>query len=105
MNIYDPIDSYLETNLEKSIAELSRLCAQPSISAQNLGLSECAHLVAEMLQERGFNFQIMISLDGFKELIHQVLFWLVQKLKLYLFDIFFFYQLDNWILLKILSIF
>jgi acetylornithine deacetylase/succinyl-diaminopimelate desuccinylase-like protein len=59
MNIYDPIDSYLETNLEKSIAELSRLCAQPSISAQNLGLSECAQLVAEMLQERGFNFQIM----------------------------------------------
>ena len=37
---YTLIDSTLESYLEASIAELSKLCAQPSISAQNLGLAE-----------------------------------------------------------------
>jgi acetylornithine deacetylase/succinyl-diaminopimelate desuccinylase-like protein len=59
MSEYAAIDSYLEHNLEKSIAELSRLVAQPSVGAQNLGLKECAALVAEMLRARGFEVQIM----------------------------------------------
>jgi acetylornithine deacetylase/succinyl-diaminopimelate desuccinylase-like protein len=57
------IDAYLEQNLESSIAELARLCAQPSVSAQNLGLQECASLVAAMLHDRGFTPQIMAT-DG-----------------------------------------
>ncbi|MGB8983091.1 MAG: M20/M25/M40 family metallo-hydrolase [Anaerolineales bacterium] len=59
MSEYSKIDSYLENNLDKSIAELSRLVAQPSVGAQNLGLRECAALVGEMLQARGFDVQIM----------------------------------------------
>jgi acetylornithine deacetylase/succinyl-diaminopimelate desuccinylase-like protein len=59
MSEYTKIDSYLEKNLEKSIAELSRLVAQPSVGAQNLGLRECAALVGEMLKARGFEVQIM----------------------------------------------
>ena len=42
MSEYTKIDSYLENNLDKSLAELSRLVAQPSVGAQNLGLKECA---------------------------------------------------------------
>src|SRR5215510_15438637 len=56
---YNKIDSYLERNMDKSIAELSRLVAQPSISAQGIGLKECAALVAEMLRARGFSAEIM----------------------------------------------
>ena len=56
---YDMIDSYLEKNLDRSIAELSRLVAQPSVGAQNLGMKECAALVGEMLKARGFDVRIM----------------------------------------------
>jgi acetylornithine deacetylase/succinyl-diaminopimelate desuccinylase-like protein len=56
---YKKIDAYLERNLDKSIAELSRLVAQPSVGAQNLGLKECAALVGEMLKQRGFKVEIV----------------------------------------------
>src|SRR5512133_1740171 len=59
MSEYSKLDSYLEQNLDKSLDELSRLVAQPSVGAQNLGLRECAALVAEMLKARGFNVRIM----------------------------------------------
>jgi len=58
---YQPINDYLETHIDESIAELSRLCAQPSVAAQNWGLSECAGMVAEMLQKRGFAVEILPS--------------------------------------------
>ena len=59
MNAYSTIDAYLEKNMDKSIAELSTLVAQPSISAQGVGLKECAALVADMLRARGFAAEVM----------------------------------------------
>ncbi len=59
MTNYKKVDAYLESNLNKSIAELSKLVAQPSVGAQNLGMKECAALVAEMLKTRGFKVEIM----------------------------------------------
>ncbi len=53
------IDQYIESHLDESIAELSRLCAQPSVAAQNLGIQACAERVAEALRRRGFAVQIM----------------------------------------------
>lgn len=53
------IDEYLEGHMDQSIAELSRLCTQPSISAQNIGLEECAGQVAEMLRQRGFRVEVL----------------------------------------------
>lgn len=53
------IDQYLEAHMDDSIQELSRFCAQPSVAAQNLGLRECAQIVVEMLQKRGFATQIL----------------------------------------------
>src|SRR5215208_8416698 len=58
MSDYTKLDLYLEKNLDASLAELSRLVAQPSVGAQNLGLKECAELVGEMLKARGFEVQI-----------------------------------------------
>ena len=63
MSDFNQIDSYLEKNLDKSIAELSKLVAQPSISAQGIGLKECANLVADMLSARGFTAEVMDT-DG-----------------------------------------
>jgi acetylornithine deacetylase/succinyl-diaminopimelate desuccinylase-like protein len=56
---YEKIDTYLDKYLDKSIAELSKLVAQPSVGAQNLGMKECAALVGEMLGARGFQVEIM----------------------------------------------
>ncbi len=58
MTDYREIDDYLSEHFDESIAELSRLAAQPSVAAQNWGLEECAHLVAEMLEQRGFSTEI-----------------------------------------------
>ncbi len=58
MSDYKPIDEYLEKHIDDSIKELSRLAAQPSVGAQNLGMRECANLVAEMLKARGFSVEI-----------------------------------------------
>lgn len=55
------IDAYLEKHLDDSIAELSHLVSQPSVSAQNWGLKECAAIVAEMLQKRGFTTEIVAT--------------------------------------------
>jgi acetylornithine deacetylase/succinyl-diaminopimelate desuccinylase-like protein len=61
MEDYTQIKDYLNTNLDRSLAELSQLCAQPSIAAQNLGMQECAELVAEKLRQRDFEVDIMAT--------------------------------------------
>lgn len=56
---YTPYNQYIVEKLDQSIAELSKLCAQPSVGAQNWGLHECAALTAGLLEQRGFNVQIL----------------------------------------------
>ena len=63
MTDYQRYDNYLEKNLDTSIQELSKLVAQPSVGAQNWGLKECAALVGQMLEKRGFTIQILDT-DG-----------------------------------------
>jgi len=53
------IDTYIEDQLDRSIEELSDLCAQPSVAAQNLGIEACAAMVAKSLEKRGFDVQVM----------------------------------------------
>ncbi len=57
MNL-ERIDNYIETHFDKSVEELSQLCAQPSVAAQNLGIGACAELVANALRARGFEVKI-----------------------------------------------
>ncbi len=61
MSHYSSIDEYLKQNLDQSIAELSRLVAQPSVAAQNWGIPECAELVAGMLRKRDFNVEVIAT--------------------------------------------
>ncbi len=53
------VDQWIVRNLDAELEELSKLCSQPSIAAQGIGMSECAELVASMLQTRGFVAEIL----------------------------------------------
>lgn len=53
------VDTAIQERIDQNLEELSRLCAQPSIAAQGLGMEPCAELVKEMLAARGFNVQIL----------------------------------------------
>ncbi len=57
------IDQHIDDNLAYWIEQLGRLCAQPSVSAQGLGIEECAELVKTMLEEQGFSAKVMAT-DG-----------------------------------------
>jgi acetylornithine deacetylase/succinyl-diaminopimelate desuccinylase-like protein len=59
MTDYQTYDTYLEQNLEISIRELTRLVSQPSVGAQDWGLKECAALVGQMLEKRGFAVRVL----------------------------------------------
>ncbi len=59
MTDYQKIDAYIDAHLNDSLEDLSRLCAQPSVSAQNYGLKECSELVAELLRKRGLEIKIL----------------------------------------------
>ncbi len=58
MNTYELYNSYLQQHLDESIEELKRLCAQPSVAAQNWGIQETANMVSSMLQARGFRVNV-----------------------------------------------
>ena len=53
------IDARIDETLEYWIEQLGRLCAQPSISAQGVGIADCAELTATMLREQGYTAEIM----------------------------------------------
>ena len=59
MTDFKALDDTIQQNLQASLSDLSRLCAQPSIAAQNIGMVECAELTAELLRARGFEVQIL----------------------------------------------
>lgn len=56
---YGRIDAHITENLRNNLHELAVLCRQPSVSAQDYGIDECADLVSVMLRARGFNTRIM----------------------------------------------
>ena len=59
MTNFQQLDQTIEDRLEQSLLDLERLCAQPSIAAQGVGMQECAALVGELLEARGFDIQIL----------------------------------------------
>lgn len=59
MTLFNEIDMRIDDRFDESLAELSRLCSQPSVSAQGLGMRECAELVAKMLGTRGFTAEVI----------------------------------------------
>ncbi len=49
------LDQYVEQHVQQGMQELVRLCNQPSISSQGLGMQECAALVVETPGAVGFS--------------------------------------------------
>jgi acetylornithine deacetylase/succinyl-diaminopimelate desuccinylase-like protein len=58
------VDQIINRRLEGTLADLARLCAQPSVSASGQGIRECAALVGEMLQARGFAVRTMETIGN-----------------------------------------
>ncbi len=52
------LDTFLREHLDAYIAETARLCAQPSVSARQEGVRECAALVREILEAHGLEVQV-----------------------------------------------
>lgn len=52
------IREYVRSHKDQALRDLERLCNQPSVSAQRLGLEECAHLVKTLLEEGGFSVRL-----------------------------------------------
>lgn len=50
---------HIDEHLEETIGDLVRLCRQPSVSAQKLGMAETAQLVSEMLRQCGLSVQLL----------------------------------------------
>ncbi len=44
---------FIDTHLERYLDEVCELCAQPSVSAQNWGMTECGQLVEDLIRRHG----------------------------------------------------
>lgn len=53
------VDQAIEAQMESSLDMLARLVAVPSVSAQGTQMKECADLVSELLQARGFETRVL----------------------------------------------
>ena len=58
-NQFSELDRYVEEHVQTSLTELARLCSQPSVSAQGIGMQSCADLLAELLRAHGIATQVM----------------------------------------------
>jgi acetylornithine deacetylase/succinyl-diaminopimelate desuccinylase-like protein len=59
----EKIFAHIEAHADEYLARLRRACAQPSISAQGVGLAEMADLVTGMLRGVGFSVEL-VPTDG-----------------------------------------
>lgn len=55
---------WIEAHRDEAIADLQRLVQQPSVSAQNIGLAECAALVVELMHNDGLDATAHAIPDG-----------------------------------------
>ncbi|HET6780144.1 MAG TPA: M20/M25/M40 family metallo-hydrolase, partial [Nitrososphaera sp.] len=53
------IDEIVDAEMEGLITDLKTLIRQPSISAKNRGLVECANLVAKIMRKAGINSEVL----------------------------------------------
>jgi acetylornithine deacetylase/succinyl-diaminopimelate desuccinylase-like protein len=58
------IYAYIERHTGRALTWLERLCRQPSISAQGVGLKDMAQLVAKVMREYGLNVELLSTEGG-----------------------------------------
>jgi len=52
-------ENYVDKNFTTLVSDLQKLIQQPSVSAKNLGLEECAGLVVQMMKKSGIQAEIL----------------------------------------------
>ncbi len=52
------LDQYITKHLRESMIDLYKLAKIPSISSENANLEECAQMVSDLLEKRGFDVTI-----------------------------------------------
>lgn len=60
----DEFKAYVDENADRFVAELQRLCRQPSIAAQKVGIEETAEMVLSMLQRVGAQARLIPVAGG-----------------------------------------
>ncbi|HXM56500.1 MAG TPA: M20/M25/M40 family metallo-hydrolase, partial [Candidatus Dormibacteraeota bacterium] len=55
---FTSVDRYIDQHLDGWVADLSRLCAIPSVSARHEGVDDCAEAVADLIRGRGFETRV-----------------------------------------------
>jgi acetylornithine deacetylase/succinyl-diaminopimelate desuccinylase-like protein len=58
------LDRYIDTHADAFVHDLQRLCRQPSISAQGIGVPECAELLVAQMQAKGIPARTEPAGDG-----------------------------------------
>ena len=61
---HDAIYAYIDNNLDRHLAAIQRWLRQPSISAQNVGVTEMAELLRDDLEAIGFSETTLVPTDG-----------------------------------------
>jgi acetylornithine deacetylase/succinyl-diaminopimelate desuccinylase-like protein len=56
--------AFVDANADRFIAQLKRLCSQPSVAAQNLGVREAAHMVLEIVKAIGADARLIEVADA-----------------------------------------
>ena len=54
---------YIEAHLQETLEDLKRLTAQPSVSAQRLGVRDCGAMVVDELRRAGFTAELVETAD------------------------------------------
>ena len=52
-------ENYVDKNFSSLVSDLQKLIQQPSVSAKNLGLEECAGLIVQMMKKSGMYAEIL----------------------------------------------
>ena len=60
----EKFSAYVDANADRFIAQLQRLCSQPSVAAQGLGLWETAEMVLQILQNTGADARLIQVADA-----------------------------------------
>ncbi len=59
---------YVDNHMDDLILDLQKLIQQPSVSAKNEGIEECAKLVKKLLKSSGMKSEIL----RLKKMLHQL---------------------------------
>lgn len=60
---------YIDAHAEQAVEDLRTLLRQPSVSAQNIGLAECARLLRDLMQKNGVKDPEILPTEGGPEVL------------------------------------